>query len=200
MIRIETPQGNSSGETNVGIFVLLRSTALLLALTHSVVGCADQPVPVGPTERTESASSAVQVVFEAVVDGPAIKPTGCPEDAFICGTAAITGFGSAAYSFSLGSLQLVSESCGSYDADVTFTLEDGSSLTLGESGIVCGPGKSFFPVPAPGGSYGNPAGGNGIWNVITATGRFEGRTGSGTNTFQSAGASFHAIYTGLLES
>src|SRR5215207_6005417 len=77
-------------------------------------------------------------------------------------------------------------SCGAYTSTATFSLENTSTLTLEESGIVCGPGKSFFATP--GSSYGNPANGAGNWSVIGASGQFAGLSGDGTNTFDVAGA------------
>jgi hypothetical protein len=86
---------------------------------------------------------------------------------------------------------------GAYTALVTFTLQDGSTLTLEETGYVCGPGNSLI---APGGvmSYGNPVDGTGTWGVLDATGRFAGLSGSGVDTFRSSGAHFTASYAGTL--
>jgi hypothetical protein len=122
----------------------------------------------------------------------------CANGAFVCASATISGFGNAEYSFNIDSFAPISASCAEYDATVVFTLRDASTLTLTETGTVCGPGGSFIPVPAPGGSFGNPVEGIGTWIVQTGTGQFAEMTGNGTNTFLSAGANTIASYTGVL--
>jgi hypothetical protein len=143
--------------------------------------------------------SAQAPAFSAEVQGHATRPAGCPDGAFVCGDATVAGYGAAEYRFFLESLAPGSPSCGNYTATVTFTLTVGGTLTLHETGTVCGPGRSFFPVPAPGGSYGNPVDGIGSWEVQGGSGQFAGATGSGTDTFRSAGASFSASYAGDLQ-
>jgi hypothetical protein len=144
-------------------------------------------------------ASAQTTAFRAEFDGPSPKPAGCPDGAFVCGHGDVAGFGTADYGYFLDSFARVSASCASYIATVSIALTDSSTLTLEEAGTVCGPGGSFFPQPAPGGSYGNPVNGNGTWEVQSATGQFAGVTGSGTDTFHSAGAHFTASYVGNLD-
>jgi hypothetical protein len=141
--------------------------------------------------------------FRAEIDDHSTKVPGCADGAFICGEAILNDFGPAIFSYFLTSVTPVPEGCGGYvvgmyTATTIFTLPDGSRLTLDESGSVCGPGNS---LTAPGGrySYGNPVDGNGVWDVETATGRFAGLTGSGTDTFRSAGAHVVATYIGTPE-
>jgi hypothetical protein len=64
------------------------------------------------------------------------KPVGCPDGAFGYGDAVIAGFGTAKYSFFLTSFEPISQSCGDYTATTTFTLTDGSTLTLDDVGTV----------------------------------------------------------------
>jgi len=150
------------------------------------------------------------VIFHADVKGPLAHWGGnrsetlpywpsCANGAFTCANATITGFGAADYSFSIDGIARISSSCAAYDATVLFTLPDGSELKMNESGSVCGPGGSFIPVPAPGGSFGNPVEGIGTWIVETGTGQFAGMTGSGTDTFLSAGANSIASYSGVVQ-
>jgi hypothetical protein len=141
--------------------------------------------------------------FRAEVDDHTTKAAGCPAGAVVCGEATIAGYGTGEYLYVLTSVTPLPGACdgsfaGGYAAIVTFTLADGSELTLDEAGHVCGPGESLI---APGGlvSYGNPVEGVGAWDVAEATGRFAGLTGSGTNTFRSAGARIVATYVGKLE-
>ena len=174
------------------------AAVLLLGCDNSQV-LAPAPTP-GATAFT---SLTAQASFYAEVKGPwqgaNTKPGGCANDAFVCGSASIAGIGPAVYSYFVTSIDRTPAPCIYYTALVTFVTDDGSALTLAESGEVCGPGKSLFPQPAPGGSYGNPAIGTGKWEVLSATGQFAGTTGSGTNTFRSAGARLTAVYIGILD-
>lgn len=122
----------------------------------------------------------------------------CANGAFVCAKATIAGVGVAEYSFVIDAFAPTSASCAAYDATVVFTLNDGSTLTLSETGAICGPGGSFHQVPAPGGSFGNPVEGSATWIVSGGTGQFAGFSGSGTNTFLSAGANTIATYAGVL--
>ena len=138
---------------------------------------------------TGGVAAADATVFNAEVTGHTTKPAGCPDDALVCVAADVTGFGPAAYSFSLTSTVAVLQACGihiggDYTATVSFTLGDGSTLTLDEAGTVCGPGNSLL---APGGrlSYGNPVDGTGTRVVRAATGQFASLTGAGEDTFRS---------------
>lgn len=141
--------------------------------------------------------------FRAEIDDHSTKPAGCPDGGVVCGDATIAGYGTGEYLYVLTSVTPLPDACdgsfaGGYTAIVTFTLADGSELTLDEAGHVCGPGESLI---APGGlvSYGNPVEGVGAWDVAEATGRFAGLTGSGTDTFRSVGARIVATYIGTFE-
>lgn len=169
----------------------------MLALTFPLIGCAEELTPSGVTGPSVAVLNISQLSFSAVVSGPMTKPVGCAPDVLACGDAVVSGYGSGKYGYSITSFERTAPSCGAYIATVTFSLEDTSTLTLEESGIVCGPGKSFFATP--GSSYGNPANGAGNWSVIGASGQFAGLSGDGTNTFHIAGAALSALYTGELE-
>jgi hypothetical protein len=169
----------------------------MLALTLSVIGCAGESTPSGVTGPSFTVTGVSQVSFAAVVSGPMTKPVGCPSGVFACGDAVVTGYGSGIYGYTFISFERTGPSCGIYTAMVSFSLEDTSTLTLQESGTVCGPGKSFFATP--GSSYGNPAYGEGTWSVTSASGQFAGLSGEGTNSFHIAGAALSAEYIGALE-
>jgi hypothetical protein len=140
---------------------------------------------------------AETISFYAKVKGQVKKPVGCQDGAFGCGETTIDGFGSAEYLFFLTGFEPTSSSCGDYTAIATFTLADGSTLTLDEAGTVCGPGNSFFSTS--GANWGNPIDASGTWVVQDGTRQFSGMTGSGTDTIHNAGAHASAIYTGTLE-
>ena len=147
---------------------------------------------------TTGAASAQTTHFSAKVKGHITKPSaGCPGGADLCGQAAIDGFGSAQYLLFVTSFLPTSEACGDYTATTTFTLGDGSTLTLDESGVVCGPDHSLLKGPLFT-SYGNPRAFRATWEVRGATGQFAGMTGSGADTGLTAGAAFNATYSGTL--
>ena len=144
-------------------------------------------------------SLSAQTIFTAEVEGKLTRPdTPCRDGAFRCGEALVDGFRPAEWQFFLISFAPVSDSCGQYVAIVTFMLTDTSTLTLSETGTVCGPGKSFFATPPF--SWGNPDRATGSWEVLDGTGQFSDVTkGSGTNLSRSAGATLRGTYTGILE-
>ena len=169
--------------------------SMIASLLVVTAGCGDIAGPrlvMQPIIKSDQATAS----FHAVISGPMTKPAGCPSGITSCGSVAISGFGSGQFSFTITSFAPAPPACGSYEADVVFSLPDGSTLTLAEEGTVCGPGKSFFPQPAPGGSYGNPVNGEGSWTIVGATGQFTGLTGTGTSRFDQAGASIHGRYIG----
>ena len=176
-----------------GIQMLRKSMRAVLLL--AAVGCGDIA---GPRVMTQPGfkSQLATTSFQAVISGPMTKPAGCAVGITSCGSAEIGGFGKGQFSFTITAFAPTPPSCASYEADVVFSLSDGSTLTLAEEGTVCGPGKSFFPQPAPGGSYGNPVSGEGSWTIVGATGQFAGLTGTGTSRFDQAGASLHGRYLG----
>ena len=142
---------------------------------------------------------SAQMIFTAEVDAKLTRPdTPCPDGAFRCGEALVAGFGVAEWRLFFISFAPVSDSCGQYEAIVTFMLTDGSTITLSETGTVCGPGKSFFATPPF--SWGNPDRATGSWEVLDGNGQFSNVTnGRGTNLARSAGASLRGTYTGVLE-
>jgi hypothetical protein len=143
-----------------------------------------------------STASAQTTAFNAEVKNKIQRPEGCPNGSYLCGDAAIAGYGPAQFRWYLNSFEPVSQSCGDYTATVTFTLADGSTLTLNEAGRDCSPGNSFSSYPLH--SYGQPQTANGAWNVQNGSGQFAGMSGSGTNTLRINGADFRATYSGAL--
>lgn len=142
-------------------------------------------------------ASAQATAFDATVENHIVRPVGCPDGAYLCGDVDIDGFGPAEFRWYLVSFEPTSPSCGNYTAVLTFTLGDGSTLTLDETGTDCGPGNSFSSYPPH--SYGQPQTADGSWEVQDGTGVFVGLTGSGTNTVHISGARLVATYTGTLE-
>jgi hypothetical protein len=139
--------------------------------------------------------AGAQTAFKAEVKGHAPKSVSCG-GANLCANAVIAGFGSAEYSFTTTGFAFISEACGSYAATTTFTLQDGSTLTLNEAGTICGRGISFVKGSLT--SFGNPRVISGTWVVQAATGQFAGMTGSGTNTLHFEGANRNGTYSGTL--
>jgi hypothetical protein len=113
---------------------------------------------------------AETITFYAEIKGQMIKPVGCQDNAFGCGKATIDRFGSAGYLLFQTEFEPTSRSCGDYTAVVTFTLADGSTLTLDKSGTVCGAGNSFFSTS--GHNWGNPIEASATWIVQDGTGQF----------------------------
>jgi hypothetical protein len=159
-------------------------------MKHSLLALA-----VGLLLITAGSASAQTTDFKAEVKGHQTRSKGCPDGATFCADAIIQGFGPAQYRFFVSSFEPTSESCADVTGTVTFTLLDGSRLTLDESSEPCGTGQTFFK----GDGYGNPAYQNGSWTVQSATGQFAGMTGSGTSSAHLAGAHFSATYIGTLE-
>jgi hypothetical protein len=166
----------------------------LLALAVAAPACGRDAGMAALTGLPAANVGTTTVAFKATVKGPMTLPVGCDVGVTSCGTASIAGIGSADFTYAITGFQPLGGSCGAYTATATFTLADASSLVLDESGTVCGPGKSFFFQPAPGGSYGNPVNGTGTWTVHSASGQFSGMNFSGSNSFHQAGASLAATY------
>jgi hypothetical protein len=137
---------------------------------------------------------AVDSTFRASVSKKIVRPAGCPDGAYLCGTAKVAGRGQAEYRWYLESFVPVSSQCGDYTATATFELADASVLTVTESGTDCGPGESFSAYPPF--SYGQPQQANGEWTVTDGTGVFAGHAGTGTNEISVNGADFRASYSG----
>lgn len=174
--------------------LVIRNGLSALTVATLAIGCTDTPTSY-PTSPRPGNVVATTASFHATVKGPMTLPVGCATGVTACGNAKIAGIGDARFEYAITSFQPLGGSCGAYTATATFTLTDGSELVLDESGTVCGPGKSFFPQPAPHGSYGNPVNGEGTWTVGSASGLFSEVTGGGTNTFHQAGAALTASYT-----
>jgi hypothetical protein len=147
------------------------------------------------------AASAQTSEFNVGVIGHITRPestTTCPEGASLCGQADIDGFGPAEYAISFLTTEFISDACLNYTAIATFTLRDGSTLTLDESGVACGTDGSFLKGPIFL-AYGHPRYWSGTWDVQAGTGQFAGMTGSGADAGLTAGAAVHATYSGTLE-
>lgn len=189
--------------------IRLRIPAAVFVAVIAAACASELPTDFAPPVLAADVGITEITTFHAEVKGPLAYWGGnrsatlpywpaCANGAFVCAKATITGFGNAEYSFVIDAFAPISASCAAYDATVVFTLQDGSILTLNETGTVCGPGGSFHQVPAPGGSFGNPVEGIGSWTVEAGSGQFAGVTGNGTDTFQSAGANTIASYAGVL--
>lgn len=164
---------------------------------HRVMKLAFSFALAGTQLLTASAASA-QADFSAKIVGHITPHALCPDGVQICGVATIAGFvAPAEYRWTVISVAPPSGSCGNltewvdYGATSTFTLSDGSKLTLGEIGTACYPGKSF---PTGGISYGNPRTLSANWTVQSARGEFSGITGTGTTTGRTVGGVFHVTY------
>jgi hypothetical protein len=136
--------------------------------------------------------------FQASVKGNNPKAKPCPEGDYVCGSAT-TNYGDGTWTFSpTGETPPApGASCGSYEATVTFALDDASSsmLVLDETGSVCGPGNSIW-APGQSHSNGNPFYFTGSWMVETATGEFAsiGVGTMGTDALHIAGAHSSGTY------
>lgn len=145
-----------------------------------------------------NATLAQTTAFNAEITGHITKPSGgCASGAHLCGSTVIEGYGAAEYGIVFASFVPTSNDCGNYGASTTFTLGDGSVLTLGETGVSCGPGDSFLHGP-PFTAFGNPRTFSGSWQIQGATGQFERLVGGGTDAGLTAGAGVHATYRGTL--
>lgn len=141
---------------------------------------------------------AADTSFNAIIDAKLNQPAWpCPDGAFRCGDSFVDGYGPAEWRFYVTGISVISETCMEYTARVTFTLDDGSTLTLIEEGTVCGPGKSFFVTPLS--SWGNPDQASASWEIVDGSGQFEGLSGRGTDTIQSAGARIRGSYKGIVQ-
>lgn len=157
--------------------------------------------------------------FSADVPSQPIEDAGCPEEAMVCADAELSEYGSAKYVFSLTKFQrefcgpdlwgpssgedVPLEStiygCGNYTGTATFTLEDGSTLTLDEVGTLTGPKSWAIGLPGRLTWSSTPLNGGGTWKVRDATGQFAGMTGSGDDAFDRVRAVFTAKYRGTLD-
>lgn len=171
------------------------------------------PVLVVALSLSFTGAASAQTAFEASVNGdnassPAAKPP-CPSLSAFCGTARIGGYGPATFTINVLATVPTSGPCPfgppglrsffTYTATTTFTLSDGSTLGLDESGLVCAPGNSGS-VPPQSFVYGLPLyANNSTWTVESATGQFSGLTGgAGTDALHAAGARISGTYSGTL--
>jgi hypothetical protein len=151
-----------------------------------------------------SGARGATTVFGAAVAGHLSPGDRCADAADLCAPARVASFGIAHWSLTLLSIAPPTRSCGQltaiadFLAATRFTLADGSTLTLSETGTVCAPGKSAF-TPGSLRSYGNPRSWSAGWTVEAATGRFAGVVGTGTETGQNAGAELRLVYEGSLD-
>ena len=151
-------------------------------------------------------TASAQTSFQASVTFTGTLPAGpCSNQAYICGTANIAGYGAATWNFYTTSSTVVVSPCGStYTATTYFTLvsDPGSTLVVDESGSLCGLGhdgaayRGYFNEGSK--AFGHPFAIAGSWHVDSASGQFAGLTGSGTDLVHIAGAHAAGSYTGTL--
>jgi hypothetical protein len=145
------------------------------------------------------ALSAVPAVAATPLDGHfSGRSGGCEPGFFRCAPGTVKGFGSARWNYRFDIVGQDSRSCYEITTRARIRLtSDGSQLDLSGDGRVCFPGNS---TNAPGSlvSNGNPFRATDSWKVVSGTGRFAGRTGSGTSDVHSAGNHADADYSGTL--
>jgi hypothetical protein len=148
-----------------------------------------------------SAVSASTMPFQASFQEFFGKSTAHPcQGGFACGTGTVAGFGKATSTFNVLDFSGFDPEtgCGTGTFERVITLSDGSTLTLIETGTVCGPGNAAL-APGAARSFGNPTFLNASFTVVGGTGVFEGLTGSGTTTSRLAGESGHTSLSGTLD-
>ena len=126
------------------------------------------------------------------------KSGGCEPTYFRCASGRVAGYGPARWNYRFEIVEFTSRSCAKIASQTRIRLtSDGSRLDLEGEGEICFPGNS---TNAPGSfvSNGNPFRTTETWTVADATGRFAGKTGSGTSTVHSAGNHASAEYHGTL--
>ena len=128
--------------------------------------------------------------FQAEAHGSPSDQKTC--EVFLCGDATIVGYGDAEYRRTRTSATPISRPCINYTAVDTFTLSDGSMLTLDETGTACARGKN-----AP--NVSGAADITGAWTVREGTGVFTGLTGEGTMSLRYRGGNFKAAYVGTIQ-
>lgn len=152
-------------------------------------------------------AASAQTPFQADVNSTETLPAGpCSNGAYICGTANLAGYGAASWNLYITGYTPSLTPCGSgYTATTEFTLagEPGSTLVLDEGGSLCGlgpDGAAYHGYFAEGSkAYGHPFAIVGNWTVDPdSTGQFAGRTGSGTDLVNLAGAHVAGSYSGTL--
>ena len=124
---------------------------------------------------------------------------GADVELLMCGTGTVAGFGEATSLTELVSFEDLDPdtNCADVVWRRTITLEDGSTLTLIETGVVCFPGES---TNAPGSlqSFGNPFRFEGTFMIVGGTGIFAGATGTGTSEIRTAGDQGHSRLSGSI--
>jgi hypothetical protein len=145
-------------------------------------------------------TTTFQASFMEVAGRAAAHPCPAGADEFLlCGTGTVAGFGEATSLTELVSFE-------NFDPDTncadvvwrrTITLEDGSTLTLIETGVVCFPGNSFN-APGSNQSFGNPFRFEGTFTIVGGTGNFAGATGTGTSNIRAAGDQGHSRLSGSI--
>jgi hypothetical protein len=144
------------------------------------------------------ASASTLSGFQASIKS--VSPLGNPPPCThtICGTANVTGYGPAVWTFDVSYLSNYGDptpQCATYTATGEFKLNNGDgTLTYDESGTVCAPGRS---VNAPRRSIFNPPWTviTGSWTVDGGTGDFAGATGGGTDSAKITGPEARGTYT-----
>jgi hypothetical protein len=156
-----------------------------------------------------TAPASAQTSLRAGVSSTQTLPEGlCANGAYICGTANLAGYGAASWDMFVTGFGPDYSACGStYSATIQLTLssDPASTLVLDEAGNICGLGhdgaayRGYFAEGSK--AFGHPFTFVGSWTVDAAsTGQFAGRTGSGTDLVDLAGAHAGGSYTGTFGS
>ena len=154
-----------------------------------------------------TAPASAQTTLRADASSTQTSPEGlCANQAYICGTANLAGIGTATWNMFITGFGPDYSACGStYSATTYFTLsgDPASTLVLDEAGSICGLGhdgaayRGYFAEGSK--AFGHPFAFVGNWTVDPAsTGQFAGRTGSGTDRIDLAGAHVGGSYNGTL--
>jgi hypothetical protein len=165
--------------------------ATLAVVTASVFVAAP-----GATAQTTTFQASFKEGFGRATAHPCLA---APGELLLCGTGTVVGFGEATSRTELVSFENFDPetSCADIELRRTITLEDGSTLILLESGVICWPGNS---TNAPGAmkSFGNPFQFEGTFTIVGGTGVFEGATGTGTSEIRTAGDAGHSTLSGTI--
>jgi hypothetical protein len=151
-----------------------------------------------------TAAASAQTAFQANVK--AVPGNDWPCAGPVCGIASIAGYGPAAWTLDVLTVNPggISPQCSPYTGVGTFQLLNGDgTLVLDEQGIICTPGNSGnAPRQDPFGAPISLIAAS--WNVDTTgvyganTGVFAGLTGTGTDTGKFDGPALKDAYTGTL--
>jgi hypothetical protein len=156
---------------------------VVVALAAGAPAALAQPAALN---ATYSATIGAQVGPNGQLIGPNVHAVACPDDAFACGSGTDANFGPfswAAAPTDVGQTATLTFATGTLVIDDTF-----QGLTA--------PGQSLFRSVY---SAGNPLNVMFTWNVDPASsGRFQGATGSGSDTCDVAGFRLDGVIAGLI--